>query len=510
MKLPFYGFEFGLTLRLLSAVVLLYICVRGARYCLYVRSRKRRGCEEPPKYPHRDPFLGLDYWFEQRQAAQESRWLPTSKALFARHGKTYEINNLGQRMIHTMDAQNIQSVWATDFKNWGLQPLREGIAEPFFGHGLNTTDGELWKHSRALVRPTFKRTEIANLEFLGRHVDHLLQQLPDDGAMVDLQPLFSRLILDASTEFLFGESMDSLLPDSPQDCLDFIRAFDYCLYGLGRRVRLGQLRFLHRDRKWLESIRIVHNRVDQYIDKAVELAQDPRSVEKTSDRYVLINQMAKQSQDKKALRSEILAVFMPGRDSTGHALSNVFHVLARRPDIYQTLRQEVLGCGDAELSFELLKSMKYLQGILYEGHRTLPTTAQSYRMALNDTQLPVGGGKDGNSPIYIRKGDTVMASMWGLHQDQEIWGEDAAEFRPERWEGLKAIWTFVPFLGGPRTCPAQQMVLTQEAYVLARFARAFERIESADPNPWTEARRIGFQSKYGVKVEYAFGSKIGN
>ena len=130
-----------------------------------------------------------------------------------------------------------------------------------------------------------------------------------------------------------------------------------------------------------------------------------------------------------------------------------------------------------------------------------PTTAQSYRMALQDTSLPTGGGNDGRSPIYICKGDTVMASMWGLHQDRDIWGEDVAEFRPERWQDLKPIWTFVPFLGGPRTCPAQQMVLTQEAYVLARFAQVFDQIENMDPHPWTEARRIGFQSKYGVKVK---------
>jgi hypothetical protein len=184
----------AVTFRLLSAAALLYVCVRLTKYTQYVLARSRHGCKDPIKYPHKDPILGLDYWFEQRRAAQESRWLPTSKALFSRFGKTYEINNLGQRMIHTMDVKNIQHVWATDFRNWGLQPLREGIAEPFFGHGLNTTDGELWKHSRALVRPTFNRTEIANLNLLGGHVDRLLQQLPVDESTVDLQPLFSRLV----------------------------------------------------------------------------------------------------------------------------------------------------------------------------------------------------------------------------------------------------------------------------------------------------------------------------
>lgn len=103
----------------------LFASIKLIRHIAYINARKAKGCAEPPKYPHKDPFLGLDYWRNQRDAAQKSQWLSTSKALFAKYGKTYEINNLGQRMIHTMETENIQSVWATDFNNWGLQPLRE-------------------------------------------------------------------------------------------------------------------------------------------------------------------------------------------------------------------------------------------------------------------------------------------------------------------------------------------------------------------------------------------------
>jgi len=42
-----------------------------------------------------------------------------------------------------------------------------------------------------------------------------------------------------------------------------------------------------------------------------------------------------------------------------------------------------------------------------------------------------------------------------MHRSKEIYGEDANEFRPERWEGqeLKNIgWGFMPFHGGPRIC----------------------------------------------------------
>ena len=134
-------------------------------------------------------------------------------------------------------------------------------------------------------------------------------------------------------------------------------------------------RFLHRDPKWHASVGIVHRQINRYIDNAftqinMEKGQnETRDVQATPRRYILLHEMAKQTQDRLDLRSQILAVFMPGRDSTGFALSNVFHVLARRPDIYQKLRAEVLEHAPAwePLTFELLKSMKYTQWVINEG-----------------------------------------------------------------------------------------------------------------------------------------------
>ena len=122
------------------------------------------------------------------------------------------------------------------------------------------------------------------------------------------------------------------------------------------------------------------------------------------------------------------------------------------------------------------------------------------RVVLNDSVLPTGGGPDGQSPILVRKGEYISFNIYCLHQDKDIWGEDADTFRPERWEGLKPLWNFIPFGGGPRTCPAQQLVGTEAAYVIARLTQEFSRIESRDKRPWTEAWRIGPHSKYGCKV----------
>ncbi|CAG8983049.1 hypothetical protein HYALB_00006077 [Hymenoscyphus albidus] len=409
-------------------------------------------------------------------------------------------------MIRTMDPKNIKTVLGLNAKDYGLEPLRKGLAMPLFGSGINTTDGKYWQYSRSLIKPTFSRTEICNLDSLEFHFGQLLDLLPKDGETVDLQPLFSRLFLDTSTEFLFGKSTDTLLPVPSEEGELFISSFDYVMEGLGNRVRFGRLKFLYRDPLWFESIRNVHTFVEKHIDKAIEESEQSEMSNASEDatgpnhRYILLNEMAKQIKDKLELRSQIIAVFMPSRDTSGTLVSNIFHVLARNPVIWSKLREEVLSVGDQPLTFELLKSIKYLQWIINETHRMYLVSQNNPRCVLADSVLPTGGGPDGKSPLLVRKGEYISFNIYCLHQDKDIWGPDAAEFCPERWDGLKPYWNFIPFGGGPRTCPAQTLVNTEAAYVTARMVQEFVLIESRDGNPWTEKWRLGPYSRYGCKV----------
>ena len=90
-----------------------------------------------------------------------------------------------------------------------------------------------------------------------------------------------------------------------------------------------------------------------------------------------------------------------------------------------------------------------------------------------------------------------------MQKDEDLWGADASMFRPERWEDLKPMWKYLPFLGGPRMCPAQQMVLTQYGYLLVRFVQAFRRMDNKDVEmKFVEEHRMTKQSRNGVKVAF--------
>lgn len=101
----------------------------------------------------------------------------------------------------------------------------------------------------------------------------------------------------------------------------------------------------------------------------------------------------------------------------------------------------------------------------------------------------------------MRKGTNVTLNFHVLHRDKEFWGEDANDFCPERWETARPTWEYLPFSGGPRICPAQQMVYTDAAYITVRVVQQFSQIISRDSRPWSEQFRMTVENRNGVHVK---------
>lgn len=134
--------------------------------------------------------------------------------------------------------------------------------------------------------------------------------------------------------------------------------------------------------------------------------------------------------------------------------------------------------------------------------RLHPVVPRNERKALRDTVLPLGGGKDGMSPVFVPKGTLVGYNIYAMHRRVDLYGLDADQFRPERWEDdkLRPRWGYLPFNGGPRICVGQRYALTEVGYVVVRMAQEFAVLESRDPGPWEESLTLTLSSRHGTKV----------
>ena len=136
-------------------------------------------------------------------------------------------------------------------------------------------------------------------------------------------------------------------------------------------MALGPLKFLHRDSKWHESNKIVHEFINKYVDIALELLNLPkgdrdRSKDGKRPRPVLLNTMAEQSKDRVQLRNEAIQAFIAASETTACLISNMFFLLARHPSVWSRLCEEVFSLGDKPLNFDISTKLKYLRNVINE------------------------------------------------------------------------------------------------------------------------------------------------
>jgi cytochrome P450 len=84
-------------------------------------------------------------------------------------------------------------------------------------------------------------------------------------------------------------------------------------------------------------------------------------------KIILISELAKVTNDRSELCSQLLNVFFAGRDTPAVALTNIFFLLARHPNIWNKCRAEVESLRKEDLTFERLKSLRYIQHVINEG-----------------------------------------------------------------------------------------------------------------------------------------------
>ncbi|KAH8593613.1 n-alkane-inducible cytochrome P450 [Bisporella sp. PMI_857] len=460
---------------------------------------RQNGCSSPPIRTNWS--FGMFNLLEMVAAARENRFLELIRGWHLQYGKTYQTTIGGRTVIMTIEPKNVQAVLAVKFADFDLGHYRNKAVSPLLGRGIFATDGSAWEHSRALVRPNFVRNQIADMEIYESHVAKLIQHLPRDGSIVDMQELFFRMTLDSATEFLFGESVNSL-NDTHTSSSNFAENFNISQDGLALRARMGPLALFHFGRRFSTATAEARRYVGQFVEKAVQFRKsiDSKTLSDKEHQYVFLHELSKRTLDHTELTDQLLNILLAGRDTTASLLSITFFQLARHPNIWNKLRQEVLNLDGRKPSFEDLKSMKYLSWVLNETLRLYPVVPFNVRMANKDTCLPLGGGADGKAPIFVPKGQEVMYSVYSMHRGPEIYGPDATEYRPERWEALKPGWAYIPFNGGPRICIGQQFALTEAGYAIVRIMQQFKEIESRDAEPFQELLTLTMASKNGAKV----------
>ena len=350
-------------------IVVVFQLLRIVRRHRYLSKFERtHGCGSPQQTP--SSFFGLLQILQLVQALKENYFLDYVQGLFGKYGNTFAYNTFGTRAIWTMEPENIKACLATQSQDFEIGASRHKALIPLVGHSILTTDGRLWTHHRAMIRPNFVKTQLGNFEIFENHFSNLLACIPRDNSTFDLRDLFQKLTMDISTDFLLGCSTNSLALHATRCKDEFSQAWDTAMLWVPLRCHLGSIMDWIPHPSFFKACKTIQGYADNLVALALasrrHLHQD-RIADSHNNRYIFLHELAKDVTEPIQLRDHAISILSAGRDTTAELLSCTINLLAKQRGVMALLRREVNQLGGQKPTFDTLKGMVYLRNVIYEG-----------------------------------------------------------------------------------------------------------------------------------------------
>ncbi|WP_369191430.1 cytochrome P450 [Streptomyces sp. R08] len=423
-----------------------------------------------PHPPRRVPFLGDVLGADRRTPLQDT--LRYARQL----GPIFRRKAFGKEFVFVWGADQVADMADESrfAKHVGL-----GVANlrPVAGDGLFTAYNHEpnWQLAHDVLAPGFSREAMAGyhpmmLSVAERLTDHWDRELAA-GRPVDVPGDMTKLTLETISRTGFGHDFGSFERDRPHPFVtSMVGTLSYAQRLNSVPSPLAPLLLRTATRRNDADIAYLNNTVDAMVrarrdsgggdgdllDRMLDTTH-PGTGERLSPENV---------------RRQVITFLVAGHETTSGSLSFALHYLARHPEIAARARAEVDQVwGDAETpGYDQVAKLRYVRRVLDESLRLWPTAPAYAREATRDTELT------GIHPM--RRGAWALILTPMLHRDPEVWGPDAEEFDPDRFDAKavrsRAPHTFKPFGTGARACIGRQFALHEATLVLGLLLRRYE------------------------------------
>ncbi|KAI0659007.1 cytochrome P450 [Cubamyces menziesii] len=433
----------------------------------------------------------------------------------------------GMNWLYTYDPVAVYSIFV---KNQACYDELEWFAKSanfFLGPGLLSVTGDQHKKQRRMLHPVFSTKHMRELLPIFYEVSHKLitgissklQDGPDD---VDVLNWLGRTALELIAQAGIGHSFDPLVEEtSTHPFAAAVKSYIPLYFSTPGMVYHQMITFLDKigvpsvsrwiveysPSKTIQDLRsvtqVLHDTSADIIRRkkaALENGELGRGDGKDIMSVLLKANSAAESRDRLGddeLVAQISTLLFAATDTTSNALARTLHVLSQRPDVQKKLREEILDARDGnDLPYDVLDALPYLDAVCKEVLRVYSPSPVNYRQAIQDTTLPFSSpvkGTDGSliESVFVPKGSIVMMSLSACNCNKELWGDDADEWKPERWlsplprtlEEASIPGPFahlMSFLGGGRACIGYKFALLEMKVVLSLLVANFTFEPSAE------------------------------
>ncbi|KAL0673588.1 hypothetical protein Bca4012_001569 [Brassica carinata] len=370
----------------------------------------------------------------------------------------------GTDILVTVDPVNVHYILSSHFVNYPKCEEFQKIFE-FLGDGIFNVDSGLWEDMRNSSHAIFSNKDFQSFSVstsvskIRQGLVPVLENASEKNILVDLQDLFQRFLFDTSSILMTGYDPRSLSIEMPK--VEFGAAVEGVVDGIFYR-HIKPV-FLWKLQSWIGV------GIEKKMRKGIEVF----------DRLLGKIISAKREEIKNHGKGDAMDILT---DTVSSALTWFFWLLSKNPEAMAKIRDEINKKMPTFDPAELHK-LVYLEDAVCEALRLYPPVLFNHKSPAKPDVLPSGHRVDENWKIVI--------SIYALGRMKSVWGDDAEEFRPERWIADSGTlrhepsYKFLAFSSGPRTCLGKKLTFLQIKTVAVEIIRKydFKVIEGHKPKP---------------------------
>ncbi|KAJ9553242.1 hypothetical protein OSB04_017287 [Centaurea solstitialis] len=484
------GFYFSapFMLTLVGLIILSVIVLLAALYVPYFQELMSNDHRPPVVGSTMNMLINFNHYFDY-------------VTLIAKKHHTFRFVTPTHSEVYITDPINVEHILRTNFPNYTKGDYHKGIMGDLFGNGIFAADGDLWRHQRKLASFEFSTKVLRDFstDVFRSNTAKLVRKVSEasaDKQIISLQDLLMKSTLDSIFKVGFGFDLNTLsgldevsnrfmkaFDDS--NCIIFWRYVDL-LWRVKRYLNIGSEAALK------TNIRVIDNFVYELINHKREQMKNGKLDGDKDDilsRFLIESEKNPANLSDQYLRDISLSFIIAGKDTSANTLTWFFYMLCKHKTIQEKVALEVKEAIGAEHMYSVdefssklteaaLDKMHYLYAALTETLRLYPAVPLDGKFSEKDDILPDG--------FKIKKGDGISYMAYPMGRMTYIWGEDAEEFRPERWlrDGVfqpESPFKFTAFQGGPRICLGKEFAYRQMK-IMAAFLVFFFKFQLVDEN----------------------------
>ncbi|KAI8373463.1 cytochrome P450 [Choanephora cucurbitarum] len=446
------------------------------------------------------PFMGnIVEILREEAGAPHKRWTKQYGPIYYYH------TEWNQPRIAVADDELLKQVLVSQEFDFVKTPETSRFLRRILGNGLLLSEGDEHRRQRRMLNPAFSVNSVRALVPLMAKPGHLLRDIwlkqikeeqgnkvrSENGEELTEIEVSSGLSLAALDVigWAFGQDFKSVeFSGTPQQSklsqaylnifapnLGFIRILSL-LFPILRYLPTKRNRLMAKHLKWLneESRNLVQAGVDRAAKEKAEGIKSDKPKDLLAIMVNLIDEETGKGFTVEELKEQCLTFLAAGHETTGVGLSWCLWLLAKNQAVQDELREEVRTLfkdDDHVPSYDEINALPLLNNVVRETLRLIPPVPGTLRQ----TRVPTVIGS-----YAIPEGVPVFLPLIVLHHSKSIWGEDAEEFVPSRWNDPEKIgntYQYLPFLAGGRMCIGYKFALIEFKLLLAILIRDIQYFE---------------------------------